>query len=206
MEKQNLEQANPNKEEKLEFIEFETKYRVEGDLVYQFKRLAETLEGVEEFIYIESDDIYYVDSKGDFARYRYSKSKDDKRAEVTWKVKPEGATNNIRRLEINWRVDETPAKDIEAGIELRGFKRNFRISKIVHIYRLPEVTLPFYTVIDETGKMAHFIEIEVREDLLHNLTEEQAWEIIKKYEAILAPLGISAQKRLRKSLFEMYKR
>jgi hypothetical protein len=38
------------------------------------------------------------------------------------------------------------------------------------------------------------------------LTEDQAWAIIEKYEKILEPVGITAHKRLRRSLWEMYKR
>lgn len=186
-------------------MEFETKFRVEGDLVYPFKRLVENLPDLEDFIYVESDDIYYVDPNGEFARYRFSKNKLDTRAEVTWKSKLPGSNNNIKRIEYNWRVDGTPADAIAGALELKGFTRNFRISKIVHIYRFKDATIPFYTVIDESGKMAHFIEIEVKEELLTKLTDEQAWEIISKWEKILSPLGITPQKRLRKSLFEIYK-
>ena len=190
----------------LKHIELETKYKVEGDLVYQFKNLVQNLPDLEDFIYVESDDIYFVSPNADFARYRFSKQKTDSRAEVTWKSKPEGAKDNTLRTEYNWRVDGTPPETIAAALESRGYKRNFRISKIVHIYVFPEVTVPFYTVIDESGKMQHFIEIEIREDKADSLTEDQGWEIISKWEKILAPLGITAQKRLRKSLYEMYRK
>jgi hypothetical protein len=38
------------------------------------------------------------------------------------------------------------------------------------------------------------------------MTEEEAWGIIVKYEKVLESVGVSPQKRLRKSLFEMYVR
>ncbi len=41
---------------------------------------------------------------------------------------------------------------------------------------------------------------------MKNTTEEQAWDIIAKYEKLLENIGLSAQKRMRKSLFAMYKR
>ena len=50
----------------------------------------------------------------------------------------------------------------------------------------------------------HFIEIELDEASIHHLTVDQAMEKIRKYEAILAPIGISHRNRLTKSLFEMY--
>lgn len=189
----------------MEFVEFETKYRVEGDLVYDFKRLIEEkYSDFEEFIYVQSDDIYYVKGN-DFLRYRFSNSKKDKRAELTFKKKTE-KENNIIRKEVNLRVDHNDKDTVEAMAESLGFKRNFRISKIVHLYRFKDATLPFYSVIDEDGKIDHFMEVEVNEDLIPSLTPDDAWDIIKKYEQILAPVGITAQKRLKKSLFEMYRK
>jgi predicted adenylyl cyclase CyaB len=187
----------------LGFHEFEVKFRVEGDLVYEFKKLVGNLQDLKDFIYIESDDVYYIKDE-DFLRHRFSNSKKDKRSELTFKKKLNDG-NNIKRIEYNVRVDNNSVENIAGFVEALGFKRGFRIGKLVHIYRFKDATLPFYTVIDELGKIAHFIEIEVDEESLHDMTEEQAWAVIQKYEAILAPLGITPQKRLRKSLFEMYR-
>lgn len=191
-------------DKKMEFHEVETKYRTDGDKVYAFKQLAQDMEGMKEFIYVESDDVYYTNEAGEFLRYRFSNSKKDKRAELTYKSKTDEA-HNIIRMEVNLRVDPNDKETVEAFANALGYKKNFRISKIVHIYRFDDATLPFYTVISEDGKMQHFIEIEVAEHNIHELTEDECWEIIKKYEEKLSPLGITPQKRLRKSLFEMYK-
>ena len=191
-------------EKKMEFHEVETKYRVEGALVYDWKQLVSGLEEESDFIYVESDDIYYTNGD-EFLRYRFSNHKKDKRAEITYKSKV-GETNNVVRKEVNLRVDQNSKETVEAFTDALGYTFNFRITKIVHIYKFKEVTLPFYTVIDQDGKRDHFMEIEVDEELLHSLTEDQAWDIIRKWEEILAPVGITAQKRLRKSLFEMYRK
>lgn len=193
------------KEKNEEFTEFETKYRVDGSLVYAFKQLIkEKLPEYKESIYIESDDIYYV--KGDeFLRYRFADDKKIKRSELTYKKKTVDAHNIIRK-EVNLRVDHNDKDTVTAMAEALGFEKNFRISKIVHIYVYEDATLPFYSVIAEDGKIDHFMEIEVDESLIPSLTKEEAMDIIKKYESLLAPLGISAQKRLRKSLFEMYRK
>jgi hypothetical protein len=188
----------------MEFHEVETKYSVEGELVYAFKKLAQELEGLKDFVYVESDDIYYT-KEDEFLRYRFSNSKKDKRAELTYKVKI-NKENNIIRKEVNLRVDSNHITTVEEFASCLGYAKNFRISKIVHLYRFEDATLPFYTVIDESGKMKHFIEIEVNEEILSKLSEEQCWDIIRKYEEKLAPLGITAQKRLKKSLFEMYRK
>ncbi len=154
-----------------EFIEFETKYRVDGSLLFDFKKLIEDkLSHHDAFLYIESDDIYYTKGESDFLRYRFSRSKKDKRAELTYKRKTQNA-NNILREEVNLRVDNNDKDTVEAMVEALNFKRNFKISKMSHIYDFEDVVLPFYTVTDEEGNTDHFMEIEVRESLIPKLTE-----------------------------------
>lgn len=185
------------------FVEFETKYRIEDTkILWDFKHLVETQLGRKAFIYVQSDDIYYVKSADEFIRYRFSES--DKRAELTIKRKT-GTGNNIIREETNVRVDDNDFATVENFVKNLGFNFNFRINKQCHIYHGDDATLVFYSVRDlENQKLAHFIEIEVKEGA--GFTEDESWAIIKKYEAALAPLGVTPQKRLRKSLFEMYRR
>ncbi len=201
-----------------ENTEFECKYRVEPHVLVDFKKIVEGLQQeLQNFLYVEGPDFYYSHPDYDessFGRYRRpSFGLDGGRAEWTVKFKPKGAKNNQKRLEINWRVDKTSEADIKRGVELMGFKPNFTITKNCHIYKFEDATLVFYTVYDITEgsrstKVDHFVEIEVSEEKINKegLTEEQAWAIISKYEKILEPIGISPQKRLRKSLYEMYKR
>jgi predicted adenylyl cyclase CyaB len=185
------------------FVEFETKYRVDDPkLLWDFKHLVERQLGRKDFLYIQSDDIYYVKSADEFIRYRFSET--DKRAELTIKRKT-GTGNNIIREETNVRVDGNEFDLVETFIKQLGFSFNFRINKQCHIYHGDDATLVFYSVRDlESNKLAHFIEIEVKEG--GGFTEDESWAIIKKYETALAPLGVTPQKRLRKSLFEMYRR
>lgn len=193
------------KEEKIEkFTEFETKYRVEGSQIYKFKEIVEQLEGDYKFVYAQGPDWYYTKEDGSFLRYR--KADNEKRAEVSFKEKPEGAKNNIQRKEINWRVDVTDKEAIHEGALMQGYEFNFKIWKLCHIYNFKEATLVFYTVKDENAKLDHFVEIELNEETIHKITEEEAWEKIRKYETILEPLGITYRNRLNKSLFEMYRK
>lgn len=187
-----------------QFVEFETKYRIEDPAkLWDFKHLVENQLGRKDFLYVQSDDCYYVKGE-DFIRYRFSDNKKDKRSELTIKRKT-GDKNNIIREEVNLRVDNNSFDTVERFISLQGFEINFRINKQCHIYHGSDCTLVFYSVRDlGTNELAHFIEIEVTEGA--GFTEEESWNIIKKYEAALAPVGVSAQRRSRKSLFEMYKR
>lgn len=191
--------------------EFETKYRVEPHLLIEFKQIVSKLPNLKKFLYVEGEDKYFIKSGDHFARYRSpAHGLDDGRSEVTWKRKPAGAKNNINRTEINWRVNGTPEEAIVAGLEGDGYVFNFSIYKNCHIYNLDDVTLVFYTVFDTTTpkvtKTDTFCEIEICEELVITLTEVQAMEIISKYEKILEPMGLNAQRRLRKSLFEIYRR
>ena len=209
-----LEVVEPSTEENIaKLTEFETKYRVEPHLLTEFKSIMEKLPNLHKFIYVEGPDYYFTktDDSGSFARYRRpSHGLDSGRSEVTIKVKPEGAKNNIIRKEVNWRVDITPEDAIREGLKLMGYEPNFSIWKTCHIYNFDDATLVFYSVYDTTNgkatKFDNFCEIEVSEENVHNMTEAQAWEVIVKYEKALETLGLTPQKRLRKSLFEMYKR
>lgn len=188
--------------EKLEqHTEFETKYRVEGDLVYKFKSIVSEMD-YKNFVYAEGPDFYYTKPDGSFLRYR--KAVTERRAEVTMKEKPDGARHNIQRKEVNWRVDSNSRETIHEGALMMGFKFNFSIWKSCHIYNFKDATLVFYTVRDDNNKLDHFVEIELDEKSIHNLTHDEAMEVIRKYEKVLLPLGITYKNRLTKSLYEMY--
>ena len=184
--------------------EFETKYRLEGDKVFEFKEIVETLEQPYDFIYVQGPDWYYTKPDGSFLRYRRAENDKSGRAELTMKTKPEGASHNVLRKEVNLRVDKNKFATVEEFAKMLGYDFNFKIWKMCHIYNFKDATLVFYTVRDDKGIMTHFAEIEVDEETIHKLTEDEAWGVVKKYEAILAPLGITYRHRLNKSLYEMY--
>lgn len=147
-----------------------------------------------------------------FMRYRRpSHGLDGDRKELTTKYKQSGSKNNIQREEKNIRVDKVDEETIMKFVSDLGYKLNFSIWKTCHIYNFTDATLVFYSVYDTTNggkasKVDTFVEIEVDEESISTKTENQAWAIIEKYEKVLEQVGLSARSRLRKSLFEMYKR
>lgn len=146
-----------------------------------------------------------------FMRYRQpSHGLDSNRKELTTKYKKDGSKNNIQREEKNIRVDLTAEDTVKQFVKDIGYEINFSIHKICHIYNFEDATLVFYSVYDTTNgkptKMDNFVEIEVSEEKISGMTEDAAWGIIEKYEEALEPIGITAKNRLKKSLFEMYKR
>lgn len=148
-----------------------------------------------------------------FLRFRRpSHGLDGNRQELTTKYKQDGAKNNIQREEKNLRVDNTGAETVKQFIKDFGYKLNFSIWKTCHIYNFDDATLVFYSVYDTTNgkasKMDNFVEIEISEEKVEEgvLTEDMAWETVAKYEKALESIGVTARSRLRKSLFEMYRR
>lgn len=146
-----------------------------------------------------------------FMRYRRpSHGLDDDRKELTTKYKQSGSKNNIQREEKNIRVDGVDEQTIMKFVSDLGYKINFSIWKACHIYNLDDATIVWYQVHDTTTgkvtKVDYFVEIEVDEESISTKTEKEAWAIIEKYEKILENVGLSARSRLRKSLFEIYKR
>jgi adenylate cyclase class IV len=186
------------------FKEFETKYYLDGDKMFEFKQLIENINDQYDFLYVQGPDHYYTKPDGSFLRYRKADNDKTGRAELTMKSKSEGSSNNILRKEINLRVDKNNFSTIQEFATMLGYTFNFKIWKMCHIYKFKDATLVFYTVRDENSEMTHFVEIEVDEELIPKITEEEAWNIVRKYEKELSPLGITYRNRLNKSLFEMY--
>jgi hypothetical protein len=189
-------------------LEFETKYETDLDKLCTFKRILKNHPDKATFLFTEGPDTYYINPNNKaIGRYRVTEYPIEQQQFAQWtlKTKPDGAKNNIKRKEPNWRVDGTPAETIHQGALDMGYVLNFKIWKMCHIYIYSDATVVFYTVIKEgSNKEEHFIEIEVDEDTIHTLTEDEAWAVIEKYEKILAETGITPQKRLRKSLAERY--
>lgn len=185
------------------FTEFETKYRIDEDKLQEFKILVDSFTELKSFLYVEGYDYYYVHSDGSFLRYRKGDYDKSNRAELTIKHKRE-EKHNVNRMEVNLRVDYSSKEEIKQFANVLNYHYNFHIWKSCHIYHFPDAVVVYYTVRDSDKKLTNFIEIEVNEHL--KVTEDQAWDIIRKYESVLSSLGVTPQKRLRKSLYEMYKK
>ena len=65
--------------------EFETKYRIEGGKIFEFKELIAKMNKPYDFVYFEGPDTYYTKTDGSFLRYRKGVTDKAGRAEVTLK-------------------------------------------------------------------------------------------------------------------------
>ena len=188
------------------YQEIEIKFNADDIDLFVFKDLAKSL-NPKSFIYVESVDIYYAKSENEFLRHRLPAQNkgtaDEARSELTLKKKSVDQ-NNWKRTEINVRVDHNDPKLIEAFCAGLGYIRNFSIEKCCQIYFYETVDIVMYSVKDEKSGYAHFLEIEGLEDI--GMTPEQSWAEVIKYEKLLAPLGITPQKRKKLSLWEIYRK
>ena len=183
----------------MRFKEIETKYYADDIGLDKFEELIATLPKHRNKMMVSSYDDYFVNSKGEFIRYRFT----DDRGELTIKRKC-SKTNNNERIEVNLPTAGDNLKAVEEFCNLMNYKHNFGIYKTCRIYWIEKVVLVWYVVYDKQMKeLKRFIEIEADEDLEWE-SEEQAWEEVTKYEKLFEPLGITAKNRVRKSLFELF--
>jgi adenylate cyclase class IV len=184
----------------MHFKEIEYKYDAASIEMQKFIDLMETFP-IKKKMMVSSYDDYFVDAAGNFIRYRHH----DARGELTIKRKINSKNNN-ERVEVNVPTDGDNLKTVTAFVDLLNYKHNFGIFKTCKIYWIDKVVLVYYVVYDKDLKeLRRFVEVEADEDLVWD-TEQQAWDEIAKYEKLLEPLGITPQNRLRKSLFEIFKK
>jgi len=184
----------------MKFKEIESKYHANEIKMADFIRLMEELNPNKKLT-VSSYDDYFINEKDDFIRYRHN----DDVGELTIKRKI-NPKNNIERVEINLPIAESNFLKIKEFVSLLGYRHNFTIYKTCKIYWINNKVISYYMVYDENIKeLGRFIEIEA--DETHEWkSEKEALEEINKFEKLLLPLGLNNKNRLRKSLFEMFRK
>ena len=140
-----------------------------------------------------------------FMRWREGQDiKGTKTWELTSKVKLNGS--NLVRDEVNFSLSSADMSLEKAALfsSHHGCKYDFSIKSNVQIYWTEKVVFSHYTVFDTKGnELNRFIEIEANEAFGWASVEEAISEI-SVWEKKMNHLGISEQKRMKKSLFELY--
>lgn len=184
----------------MKFKEIEFKFGAENISFGDFSDIVESLKPSKHTI-VSSYDDFFVNANDEFIRYRHNNNTQ----ELTIKRKTSNY-NNVERIEVNMSILPQDFSTINAFVELLGYTHNFRIYKTAKIYWIDNVVICYYIVYDENMyELNRFIEIEANENMEFN-NELEAWETIRYYEEKLKSIGINSKKRLRKSLFEMYKK
>lgn len=154
---------------------------------------------------VSSWDYYYTNetNQEEFIRYRES----DK-PELTIKRKV-NTNNNWERVEVDLPLDNARInkQTVDAWVALEGYKQNFSIYKTCFIFWIGNINTVYYIVYNENMKeVGRFIEVEVNKEAVPKLGTEKAFEELKSFEQSLAALGLIPQNRLKRSLFEMFRR
>jgi adenylate cyclase class IV len=183
----------------MHFKEIETKYSANDIDLNKFVELVSAMNP--NWIMVSSYDDYFTNQSDEFIRYRYT----DQHGELTIKRKTTD-TNNNNRIEVNLKTEGKNFPTVNAFANLLGYNLNFSIYKTCKIALIDKVVLVYYVVYDDKlNELQRFIEIEAKEE--HSWeSEEQAWAEVTKYEKLLEPLGITPRNRLKKSLYEIFKK
>lgn len=180
----------------------ETKYRASDIKIEDFIKLSESMNPRKVDIK-SSYDHYYTKSESDFIRHR-----DGDSPQLTVKKKI-NEQNNFIRTEVNVDLkqknqDETVAK----FCELLGYRKNFSIYKKCWIYWFDKYNTVFYIVYKDSSmreELDRFIEIEMDEKRTW-ASEEEAWNLLLEVEKKLSNIGVNFRARIRKSLYEMFRK
>jgi adenylate cyclase class IV len=187
----------------MHFLEVETKYNANDISLEKFREQCKKLLPIREKL-VRSYDHYFEKKKNEFIRYRAGQS-----PELTVKKKTVDH-NNFVRIEVNVpiakkRTEFERLQIITAFCDSLGFKHNFTIFKVCHIYYYEEYNIVYYVVYDkELREQTRLIEIEM--DETYNWKDKkQAWSALLKVEKSMAALGLKKKNRVNESLYEMFR-
>ncbi len=186
----------------LKLKEMELKYRVDALTLEDFKAFCTARKPLK-IITAAGYDHFYANPKDPaaFARHRIGPDMN----QLTFKRKT-AAKNNYLRTEHN--IDLSPGvtpEQVAALLSEFGHKFNTTIFKNVFVYHYENHNWVYYVCYDTRLKeLGRFVEIEMAEDYPWP-SEHDAWEILTSLEAVGRALGLSPQRRMKNSLFEMFK-
>jgi adenylate cyclase class IV len=137
---------------------------------------------------------------GSFYRHRVNTNEN----QLTFKRKLTADNNTIREernIDLPLSVTEQQVRDLCA---VHGYEYTKSIFKNCFIYNYPYYTLVMYFCYDSNlTELGRFIEIEMKED--YNWRDEQeALDGLLALERLCKAIGTSPDKRIKKSLFEMF--
>lgn len=137
----------------------------------------------------------------EFVRFRGGGS-----PELTIKIK-NSAKNNNSRIEVDLPLGKSASEFLVSKfVGLFGFKENFRIYKFCDIFWFEKVDVVYYVVYNENmTEVGRRIEIEARKDYPFS-SEEEAVAAVVEMEKVFSEIGLSAQKRMKKSNWEQFRK
>lgn len=188
----------------MKFKEIELKYNAKDIDFHAFNAFALSRKPISKVI-ASGYDHFHANSKDkdSFCRHRVGLDIN----QLTFKRKGEGAANNVTRTEHNLNLSpDTSVEQVEALCAEFGYTYNTSIFKTCFVYTYEWYVFVYYIVHDKSMKeLGRFLEIEAREDYNWG-SEQDALTGIASIEKFAKGLGINAQSRMRKSLWEMFRK
>jgi adenylate cyclase class IV len=187
----------------IELTELEFKYDGADIKRSKFVEFAQANSPVKR-VEVSGWDYYYSGTGLPFEFIRFREGGDVN--ELTIKMKKEEKNNNSR-FELDLPLGSKAALwMIEKFVGLFGFSENFRVFKYCDIYWFEKVDIVFYIIYNkDMNEVGRRVEIEARKDYPFKSAEEGLAEV-KAMEAKMADIGISPQMRMKKSMWEQFKK
>ena len=183
-------------------MELEYKYSADGIKVSDFEAIFLPLNP--KVLRIGGWDFYFVkeNSPDEFQRYR-----DSDKPELTKKIKTKGSNNWVRvESDLPLCKERATYEKVAFHVGLDGYKFNFKIYKNCVIFFLEDINVVYYTTYDENMKEhGRYIEVELNKDKV-NVLGDKAGDVLKEWEDKLSAIGITAKNRMKRSLFEIYRK
>lgn len=186
------------------FKEVEFKYNAQGMDLVEFKEFCKYRPNLKKKVIAFGPDHFYQKS-GDvdsFCRHRVGGDIN----QLTFKRKTLDANNYIRtehNLDLRPGITEEQVSALAGEF---GYVYNTSIYKSCFVYTYDWYTLVYYICYDTTmEELGRFVELEVAEDYPWQNAKD-AWDQLVALERICKPLGISPQSRLKRSLFELFRK
>ena len=185
------------------FKEIEFKYRADNISLIDFTDFC-VKQGPASTIIASGYDHFYEksDDSGSFCRLRVGPDSN----QLTFKRKTQD-NNNFVRTEHNIDLTpETTREQIEALLAEFGYKYNTSLFKNCFVYKYDNYTGVYYIVYDTSMKeLGRFVELEMSETYGWS-SEDEAYGQLVLIEKLCKSVGISPQCRVKRSLFELYKK
>lgn len=186
----------------MEYKEVETKYYADDLSLQAFKAFCAKRGPVN---YLEAsgyDHFYYSPEEPEaFGRHRIGPDIN----QLTFKRKTQDG-NNYVRVEHNVDLARTMTEQQTRHFvkEFIGYEYSRTIFKNAFIFKYETHILVYYIVSDaDMRELGRFVEIEMAEEGVFTNAQD-AWSNLMVIEKLCKPIGLSAQARIKRSLFELY--
>lgn len=184
----------------MKFMEIETKYNASEISLAKFNEFCQAQPGERKYLVASGWDYFYDSTRTEgFARHRVGVDFN----QLTYKRKTTAKNNFIRQEDNLNLMPPVTVSQVASFLNKFGYTLNKSIFKNCFIYQYDRHTAVYYVIYDDTLKeVGRYIEIEMSEDYSWK-SEQEAWDALTNLEREFKELGLSAQGRMKKSLYEI---